>query len=103
MEYLEDSSDTGQIEDGLFKFKSIKEHRSPYSPSSPADILSKHWEFSGIWPLLQPPLFWEGDTGELTTRSDRIFTIRMGSSLSLMDQGGTHNPNATLIGYPKEF
>ena len=43
--------------------------------SDPADILSKHWEFSSIWPLLKPLLFWKGDTYELTAKtkgSDRI-------------------------------
>ena len=32
-----------------------------------ADILSKHWEFATIWPLLKPLLFWKGDTNELNT------------------------------------
>ena len=89
MEHLDDSLDTGQTEDGLFKYKPIKEHRGPYSPSNPADILSKHWKFAGIWLFLTPLLFWKGDTGELTAKtkgSDRIFTIKMGLSLSLMDQ-----------------
>ena len=43
--------------------------------SNPADILSKHWEFANIWPLLKPLLFWKGDTDQLnpTARgSDRI-------------------------------
>ena len=43
--------------------------------SNPADILSKHWEFASIWPLLKPLLFWNGDTSELiakTEGSDRI-------------------------------
>ena len=43
--------------------------------SNPADILSKHWEFSSIWTLLKPLLFWKGDTYELTFKtkgSDRI-------------------------------
>ena len=35
MEYLEDTLDTGQPEDGLYKFKTIKDHRGPYSPSDP--------------------------------------------------------------------
>ena len=35
MEYLRDSSDTGQNEDGFFNFKSIKEHRGSYSLSDP--------------------------------------------------------------------
>ena len=43
--------------------------------SSPADILSKHWEFASTWPLLKPLLFWKGDTHELTAKtkgSERI-------------------------------
>ena len=43
--------------------------------SNPADILSKHWEFANIWPLLKPLLFWKGDTNELNAKakgSDRI-------------------------------
>ena len=30
--------------------------------SNPADILSKHWEFATVWPLLKPVLFWRGKT-----------------------------------------
>ena len=30
--------------------------------SNPADILSKHWEFATVWPLLKPILFWRGET-----------------------------------------
>jgi hypothetical protein len=30
-----------------------------------ADILSKHWAYSKIWPTLRPVLFWRGDTAEL--------------------------------------
>jgi len=43
--------------------------------SNPADILSKHWEFGAIWPLLKPILFWKGDTCDIKTKtkgSDRI-------------------------------
>jgi hypothetical protein len=29
---------------------------------NPADILSKHWGYQAVWPLLQPLLFWKGDT-----------------------------------------
>ena len=32
---------------------------------NPADILSKHWSYSDIWKLLQPILFWEGDTSQI--------------------------------------
>ena len=38
-----------------------------YIPSkcNPADIVSKHWRYSAIWPMLQAILFWRGDTAEL--------------------------------------
>ena len=45
--------------------------------SNHAEILSKHWEFANIWPLLKPLLFWKGDTDELNAKkkgSDRIPT-----------------------------
>ena len=29
---------------------------------NPADILSKHWGYGAVWPMLQPLLFWAGDT-----------------------------------------
>jgi hypothetical protein len=30
--------------------------------ANPADILSKHWGYTQVWQLLQPLLFWQGDT-----------------------------------------
>jgi hypothetical protein len=38
-----------------------------YMPGSinPADILSKHWAHANIWKMLQPILFWQGDTFKL--------------------------------------
>ena len=47
--------------------------------SNPAEILSKHWEFANIWPLLKPLLFWKGDTDDLNAKtkgSDRIPTTK---------------------------
>ena len=32
---------------------------------NPSDVLSKHWGYSQVWKLLQPILFWDGDTGKL--------------------------------------
>ena len=32
---------------------------------NPADILSKHWSYAKIWRILQPILFYSGDTAEL--------------------------------------
>ena len=40
--------------------------------SSPADILSKHWEFATVWPMLKPILFWRGKTATQLKGSDRI-------------------------------
>ena len=33
--------------------------------TNPADILSKHWGYSQVWPRLRCLLFWEGDTMEM--------------------------------------
>ena len=35
MEYLEDKTDTGTLEDGLYRFKCIKDHKGPYTSSDP--------------------------------------------------------------------
>ena len=32
---------------------------------NPADILSKHWGYSDVWPMLKPLLFYEGDTSQI--------------------------------------
>jgi hypothetical protein len=44
---------------GIAKFHHVK------SNSNPADVLSKHWGHATAWPLLQPLLFWAGDTMDL--------------------------------------
>ena len=35
MEYLEDKTDTGPLEDGFYRFKCIKNHKGPYTSSDP--------------------------------------------------------------------
>ena len=40
--------------------------------SNPADILSKHWEFATVWPILRPILFWRGESATQLKGSDRI-------------------------------
>ena len=45
-----------------FKFLSGKEN--------PADILSKHWDYQQVWKILQPILFWGGDTIDLIPNQD---------------------------------
>jgi hypothetical protein len=33
--------------------------------SNPADILSKHWGFQQVWPMLKPLLLWQGETKDI--------------------------------------
>ena len=40
--------------------------------SNHADILSKHWEFATVWPMLKPIQFWRGETATQMKGSDRI-------------------------------
>ena len=47
--------------------------------SNPADILSKHWEFATVWPLLKPILFWRGETATQLKGSDRIPSTNPGA------------------------
>ena len=47
------------IASGMVSFHHIPGDRNP------ADVLSKHWSHSQIWPTLQPVMFWEGDTADL--------------------------------------
>ena len=37
---------------------------------NPADILSKHWAYQTIWPLLRPLLFHPSDTSELFKKDE---------------------------------
>ena len=47
--------------------------------SNPADILSKHWEFATVWPMLKPILFWRGETANQLRGSDRIPSTNPGA------------------------
>ena len=47
--------------------------------SYPADILSKHWEFATVWPMLKPILFWRGETAIQLKGSDRIPSTTAGA------------------------
>ena len=38
---------------------------------NPADILSKHWGYQQVWNILQPILFWRGDTMDLISNQDK--------------------------------
>ena len=37
---------------------------------NPADICSKHWGYQQIWPILQPIMFWRGDTADLLPKEE---------------------------------
>ena len=45
---------------------------------NPADVLSKHWGYQQVWQLLQPLLFWQGDTAELFNEDTRIANKQSG-------------------------
>ena len=54
MEYLQDNTDTGQLENGLYKVRCIRDHRGPYNPSDPEYLGSSY------------NLLIEWETGEMT-------------------------------------
>ena len=54
IKYLEDITDTGQLENGFYKLKCIKEHRGPYTSSGPEYLGSSY------------NLLIEWETGEIT-------------------------------------
>ena len=56
--------------------------------SNPADILSKHWEFTSIWPLLKPLLFWKGDTHELTAKTRGVTEFQLRRVVSIPNPNG---------------
>ena len=54
MEYLEDNTDTGKLENGFYKLNCIKDHRGPYTSSDPEYLGSSY------------NLLIEWETGEIT-------------------------------------
>ena len=53
------------IASGAVDFRFVPGHLNP------SDILSKHWGYAQVWPLLQTCLFWQGDTAKLLLQSDK--------------------------------
>ena len=80
MEYLKDSFDTGQIEEGFSNSKSIKGYRSSNSLPDPEHHESSNnllTQQESTKKPLQPPLFRKESTSALTAKtkgSDIIFT-----------------------------
>ena len=66
--------------------------------SNPADILSKHWEFATVWPMLKPILFWRGETATQLKGSDRIPSTTPGAEppRDAKDSGSARSHSAHL-------
>ena len=73
------------IASGMVKFHHIGGHLNP------ADILSKHWGYQAVWPMLQTCLFWEGDTGKLLEMESSP-EPRKGSDNSSVGEGTLDDP-----------
>jgi hypothetical protein len=61
---------------------------------NPADILSKHWGYAQIWPMLRTILFWSGDTSKLLLE-DTALSQPKGSDKFSVSKGDNPNPNTT--------
>ena len=53
--------------------------------TNPADILSKHWDYTSVWPVLKPVLFWKGDTGVLDEEEDKEHKEDKPTDLSMVE------------------
>ena len=42
---------------------------------NPSDVLSKHWAYQAVWPLLRPILFWKGDTMDILKEKKKEKTV----------------------------
>ena len=58
-------------------------------------ILSKHWKFASIWPLLKPLLLWRGDTKDANRQQTGSDTIPTNHPSSDPGDGGS---NSSLAG-----
>ena len=50
------------------------------SKCNAADIVSKHWRYSAVWPMLQAILFWKGDMAKLLHPRESGERVPEGSS-----------------------
>ena len=66
--------------------------------SNPADILSKHWEFATVWPMLKPILFWRGETATQLKGSGTIPSTTPGADppIDVRDSGSARSHSAHL-------
>ena len=56
---------------------------------NPADILSKHWGYQQVWPLLKPLLFWRGETKDIPDQvaTKPSSTVRTEGSVTIPHYG----------------
>ena len=55
---------------------------------NPSDILSKHWGYQQVWPLLQPILFWQGNPSDLLLQSNRTVKPKGSDKCSVIQSDG---------------
>jgi hypothetical protein len=51
------------------------------SETNPSDILSKHWGYQQVWPLLRCILFWQGDTATLLDQMTAMLSEPVSSAV----------------------
>jgi hypothetical protein len=61
---------------------------------NPANILSKHWDYTSIWKVLKPLMFWQGNTKELVLPfPEEGIVTKQGTAVSEEDaRSGEENP-----------
>jgi len=62
---------------------------------NPADILSKHWGYRQIWTMLQPILFWQGDTAPLLLDKQNRPGKQKGSNESSISKDDSSSPKGS--------
>ena len=55
---------------------------------NPSDILSKHWGYQQVCPLLQPILFWQGNPSDLLLQSNCTVKLKGSDKCSVIQSNG---------------
>ena len=61
---------------------------------NPADILSKHWGYAQVWPMLRTVMFWTGNPSKLLLE-DTPLSQQKGSEKCSVSTGSSSNPEDT--------
>ena len=70
------------------------------SECNPSDLLSKHWGHAQVWHLVQPILFWKGDTCDLCARNT-VPTGKKGSDKCSVQTGPKDKSKQTRLLIPQ--